>query len=68
MKTDAVINDNNGRLITESKEVLRIWAENVKELQVDRKYIERVYAGWKGTEGVEDGPDSVDMEEERGCA
>ena len=67
MKTDAVINDNNGRLITESKEVLRIWAENVKELQVDRKSIERVYAGWKGT-GVEDGPDSVDMEEERGCA
>ena len=28
----AVINDNNGRLITESKEVLGIWAENFKEL------------------------------------
>ena len=28
----AVINDNNGRLITESKEVLRIWAANFKEL------------------------------------
>ena len=28
----AVIKDNNGRLITESKEVLRIWAANFKEL------------------------------------
>ena len=26
------------------------------------------YAGGKDTEGVEDGPDSADMEEERGCA
>ena len=26
LKTGAVINDDNGRLITESKEVLRIWA------------------------------------------
>ena len=56
------------RLITESKEVLMIWAANFKELQVDRKSIEREYAGGKGTEGVEDGPDSVDVEEERGCA
>ena len=29
---------------------------------------ERVYAGGKVTEGVEDGPDSADMEEDRGCA
>ena len=28
---------------------------------------ERVYAGGKDTEGVEDGPDSADMAEERGC-
>ena len=32
VKRGAVIKDNNGRLITESKEVLRIWAENFKEL------------------------------------
>ena len=32
MKSGAVIYDNNGRLITESKELLRIWAANVKEL------------------------------------
>ena len=31
-KSGAVIRDNNGRLITESKEVLRIWAANFKEL------------------------------------
>ncbi len=31
-KRGAVIKDNNGRLITESKEVLRIWAANSKEL------------------------------------
>ena len=36
--------------------------------QVGRKATERVYAGGKDTEGVEDGPDSDDMEEERGCA
>ena len=29
---------------------------------------ERVYAGRKDTERVEDGPDSADMEEERWCA
>ena len=34
----------------------------------DRKATERVYAGGKDTERVEDGPDSADMEEERGCA
>ena len=34
----------------------------------DRKATERVYAGGKDTEGVEDGPDSADMEEDRGCA
>ena len=33
-----------------------------------RKATERVYAGGKDTERVEDGPDSADMEEERGCA
>ena len=32
MKRGGVIKDNNGRLITESKEVLRIWAANFKEL------------------------------------
>ena len=32
VKRDAVIKDNNGRLITQSKEVLRIWAANFKEL------------------------------------
>ena len=32
VKRGAVIKDNNWRLITESKEVLRIWAENFKEL------------------------------------
>ena len=31
-KRGAVIKDNNGRLITESKDVLRIWAANFKEL------------------------------------
>ena len=129
VKRGAVIKDTNGRLITESKEVLRIWAENFKELlnekgvasclelpssvrreveveeirqeevetamhkmkkgkatgadkvrlemlemtgevgssQVDRKATERVYEGGKDTERVEDGPDSADMEEERGC-
>ena len=37
MKRGAVIKDTNGRLITESKEVLRIWAENFKEL-LNRKW------------------------------
>ena len=32
VKRGVVIKDNNGRLITESKEVLRIWAANFKEL------------------------------------
>ena len=32
VKRGAVIKENNGRLITESKELLRIWAENFKEL------------------------------------
>ena len=32
VKRDAVIKDNNRRLIAESKEVLRIWAANFKEL------------------------------------
>ena len=32
LKRGAVLKDNNGRLITESKEVLRIWAANFKEL------------------------------------
>ena len=36
---------------------------------MDRKATERVYAGGKkDTERVEDGPDSADMEEERGCS
>ena len=32
IKRGAVINDNNGRFITESQEVLRIWEANFKEL------------------------------------
>ena len=32
VKRGAVLKDNNGRLITESKEALRIWAANFKEL------------------------------------
>ena len=32
VKRGAVIKNNNGRLITESKKVLRIWAANFKEL------------------------------------
>ena len=32
VKRSAVIKDNNGRLITERKELLRIWAANFKEL------------------------------------
>ena len=32
VKRGAVIKDNYGRFITESKEVLRIWAANFKEL------------------------------------
>ena len=32
MKRGAVIKDNNWRIITERKEVLRIWAANFKEL------------------------------------
>ena len=32
MKRGAVMKDNNGRLIAESKEVLRIWAANFTEL------------------------------------
>ena len=32
MKSGVVIYDNNGRLFTESKELLRIWAANFKEL------------------------------------
>ena len=32
VKRGAAIKDNNGKLITESKEVLMIWAANVKEL------------------------------------
>ena len=32
VKRGAVIKDNNGRFITESQEVLRMWAANFKEL------------------------------------
>ena len=32
MQRGAVIKGNNGRLITESKEVLGVWAANFKEL------------------------------------
>ena len=32
MKRGAVIKDNNGRLITESREVVRIWAANFNKL------------------------------------
>ena len=35
---------------------------------MDRKATERACSGGKDTEGVEDGPDSANMEEERGCA
>ena len=35
---------------------------------MDMKATERVYAGGKDTEGVEDGPDYAGMELERGCA
>ena len=35
---------------------------------MDRKATERVYVGGKDTEREEDGLDSADMEEERGCA
>ena len=35
---------------------------------MDRKATERVHAGGKDTERVDDGPVSADMEEERGCA
>ena len=35
---------------------------------MDRKATERVYAGGKDTEIMEDGLDSADMEDERGCA
>ena len=34
--------------------------------QVDRNATERVYAGGKDTERVEDGPDGADMEEVKG--
>ena len=43
-------------------------AGEVRWSQVDRKATDRVYTGGKNAEGVEDGPDSADMEEERGCA
>ena len=123
IKRGAVIKDNNGRFITESQDVLRMWAANFKELlngkgtasclevpssvrrdveveeigqeevetamhnmkrarrsatrdvgdgwragsQMDRKSTERVYAGGKDIDRVEDVPGSADMEEERGC-
>ena len=35
---------------------------------MDRMATERACAGGKDTERVDDGPDSADMEEERGCA
>ena len=35
---------------------------------MDRRAIERVYTGAKDTERVEGGPDSADVEEERGSA
>ena len=35
---------------------------------MDRKATERVYVGGNATEGVDDGTDSADMEEERECA
>ena len=35
---------------------------------MDRNATERVHVGGKDTEGVEDGPDSADMEEETGYA
>ena len=38
----------------------------IGEILSDRKATERVHAGGKDNERVEDGPDSADMEEERG--
>ena len=35
---------------------------------MDRKAIECVNAGGKDAKGVEDGPDSADMEDDRECA
>ena len=46
LKRVAVIKDNNGRLITESKEVLRIWASNFKEL-LNGKGAARLAERWK---------------------
>ena len=47
-------------------EMLEMGGE-VGVMHVDRKATERVYAGGNDTERVDDGPDSADMEEERGC-
>ena len=49
----AVIKDNNGRLITESEEVLKIWAANFKEL-----------LNGKGTSSCLELPSSVSREVE----
>ena len=46
VKRGAMIKDNNGRVIPESKEVLRIWAANFKEL-LNGKGAAVVYMGGK---------------------
>ena len=72
VKRGAVIKDNYGRLITESKEVLRIWAAHYKELLNGKGAVsyrelpssfrrEVVEVEEMGQEEV-DGPDSADME------
>ena len=72
VKRGAVIKDNYGRLITESKEVLRIWAVHYKELlngkgaasclELPSSVRREVELEEIGQEEV-DGPDSADMEE-----
>ncbi len=77
LKRGAVTKDNYGRLITESKEVLRIWAAHYKELlngkgavsyrELPSSFRREVEVEEMGQEEVDE-PDSADMEEERGCA
>ena len=77
VKRGAVTKDNYGRLITESKEVLRIWAAYYKELlngkaaascrELPSSFRRGVEVEGMGQEEVDE-PDGADMEEERGCA
>ena len=75
VKRGALIKDNYGRLITESKEVLRIWAAHYKELlngkvaascrELPSSFRREVEVEEMGQEEM-DGPGSADIEEERG--